>query len=224
MLKNYIDKLIINKHQIEYIKYRQQLSPLLENWTYLPWTDSAPGAEFFCHLLNDICIHNRKHIFEFGTGISTIILSRLAKINDLDITISTVDQDLSWIDIVKNITMKDGTHKYINFIHSPLITTPQNGQWYTEDAIKIEAKIDTVIVDGPVTSPLGQRYPAGPFVQPHLNSKFSIFVHDTDRPLDRKNVLKWIDSFPPDIKINFMRRHAVLSSGDLFNVYPQKCI
>lgn len=38
------------------------LSPLLQNWAYIPITNWAPGPEFLCHVANEICIRNRRTI------------------------------------------------------------------------------------------------------------------------------------------------------------------
>ena len=73
----------------------QILSPLINNWTYLPITNYSAGPIFYTHICNDIIINQRKYIVELGSGVSTILLARLIRKNRLNTRIISVDHDTS---------------------------------------------------------------------------------------------------------------------------------
>lgn len=115
------------------------LSPLLQNWAYIPFTNWAPGPEFLCHIANEICIRQRRTIVEFGSGVSTILMARLAKINALDVQIYSIDQNQDWQDRVAAICAADKTLGPVHFLCRPA---------RLEDGKHDDAPVDMVIVDG----------------------------------------------------------------------------
>src|SRR5690606_36365313 len=72
----------LNKFFSEDILSVNFLNTLMNGYPYLPFSGSSLRPFCLNHILNDIVINNRKHIIEFGSGISTILIGRLIKKNN----------------------------------------------------------------------------------------------------------------------------------------------
>lgn len=171
---------------------------------YFAYTDSTLRTHSLMNFINDVIINDRKNILEFGSGLSTIILSNIAKENNLDIKIYSIDDNLDWISYLKKYLTKDQLNKHIEFIHAPLGECPfslDNNKWYDYSILKNELKnkkFDSVLIDGPMAyhdKIKLARYPAVQFVQEKLSKQFSVFLDDTDRVGERKVVKLWEEKF-----------------------------
>lgn len=202
------------------------LSPLLVNFSYLPLTDAAAGPHYYAHILNDIIINNKKNIVDIGSGISTILIARLLKINNIPASVISIDHDRNWQNIVNNILKRDGIDHYVSFITSPIIKSNKY-TWYDKKKIVFPDNyyIDTLLVDGPIgmTSHLA-RLEAVPFLKKYLSSDcYTIYLHDTDRPDEKEIVRLWVTELP-DAKVSAFNRYTLFSYGNKFEFYPQSRI
>lgn len=198
------------------------LSPLINDWSYLPVTDSAPGPQFFVHLFNDIIINQKKEIIEFGSGISTILLARFLAKNHINARVLSVDHDDRWQDIVANCLKADGIEQNIQFICSPVIKGAAHS-WYDKSRIGLPEDFiaDTVVVDGPIGNVPLARFGAVPFIKDHLSkSCYTIYLHDTDRP-DEQEILRCWHALLPDSAVHTSGRYAVLMFGTKYTFAPQ---
>lgn len=198
------------------------LSPLLVGWTYLPITDWAAGPEYYVHICNDIIINKKKSIVEMGSGISTIIIARLIKRNNLQARIVSIDHDAEWQNIVAQCLEADGVRDFVDFVCSPL-EQKDDSSWYNTDCISLSENFiaDTVIVDGPIGNVPMARYGAVPFMRKYLSSDcFTIYLHDTDREDEQKIVHLWGEILP-NAKIEYRSRYAVFQSGVPYCFSPQ---
>ena len=205
----------------------QILSPLINNWTYLPITNYSAGSIFYTHICNDIIINHRKYIFELCSGVSTILLARLIRKNCLNTRIISVDHDKSWQDVVYRNLQADGIHEHVSFAYSPLIEKEGEFSWYKkqdlDEFFKNEnEQIDLLIVDGPpgFEKPFA-RFGAVPYFQKMLNSDgYSIFLHDTDRIYEQKTIMKWAEMLV-DISLYQGIIYCCLTKGENLTTVPQ---
>ena len=211
------------EEQIAATRFSNQIAPLFANWAYLPLTDWAAGPEFLCHISNEICINNRRNIVEFGSGITTIVLARLAKTNSIDLTITTIDQSPEWQNIVKQIAVRDGVDQYIKFVHNPIVPGRcENIAEIQQRLFVKEDKFDCVIVDGPASGHEFTRLESVPIVKDYLCNSFVIFFHDADRDEEKQLAVDWAKRLA-NVGLASFSRYAVLSSqGQGFDCAPQR--
>ena len=194
--------------------------------TYLPYSKSSLSYSSVSYLLNDVIINDRNNIIEFGGGISTIYLAKLAKTSKNNIRITTIDHDEGWIAILTEILKKEELLEYVTILHCPLTKSnlaKENNTWYCEDTIKnaIEGlKFDLVIVDGPLayTKNLAlSRFPALLFIKNYLMERNAIFLDDTHRNGEKKVIQLWEQQF----KRVFLPLNTVSMirfKGDYYNI------
>lgn len=209
--------------QIAATRFSHQLTPLFANWTYLPLTDWATGPEFLCHISNEICINNRRNIIEFGSGVTTIVLARLAKINSINLTITTIDQSKEWQNIVKQIAVRDCVDQYIKFVLNPIKPGVYGDITETQQRIFSEKeKFDCAIIDGPASGHDFTRLESMPIIKDYLCDSFAIFFHDTDRNEEKQLAEEWAKRLH-NVHLTSFSRYAVISdSASTFGCAPQR--
>ncbi len=201
------------------------LSPLTTNWTYLPWTNWAAGPEFYVHICNDIVINKKKNIIEFGSGVSTLLLARLIKLNGLSVHILSIDHDQEWQETISKILKNEHTEEYVHFINADIVKEGEY-TWYDKNKITVPDNflIDTVIVDGPIGGKPMARLGAIPFIQKKLSQEcYTIYLHDTDRE-DEMNIIQEWSKLLPNATVNIKNRYTVLQFGTKFCFEPQTVI
>lgn len=222
-----LKKIIKFKKTLNNIKSSQNLNVLLNKGCYLPITESSLDIFVLNLIVNDTVINKRENIIEFGSGISTILLARLANQNNLNLKIYSVDNDINWLNIIKNIIKQENLERFVIFIHAPLVKNKntkslENLNWYDENIIEQEIKdikFDCVIVDGPYANSkknMLSRYPAFPFVLNKLNKKYSFFLDDVNRKGENIILKKWNYEYGIKFKI-INKQSAHYISGDSFN-------
>jgi predicted O-methyltransferase YrrM len=173
------------------------LQPLIANFSYVAFSGWAVRPFCLALILNDIVANQRKSIVEFGAGITTIFMARLMKQNGLSAKVISVEHNLEWINIIKDVLKKDATEQYVEFIHAELSVcekSPYNLSWYNEEAIFNQIKnkrFDLVIIDGPPVYNEYERYPALPFIFDYLGPNYSVYLDDVDRTGEKQILAKW---------------------------------
>ncbi len=180
------------------------LQPLLNGHPYLPFTGSSLRPFCLNYILNDIIVNNRKSIIEFGSGISTIMIGRLIKVNKLKTKLLSIEHNYDWVNVLSAILKTEGLEDVIEIQYSPLESCKlsiDNNQWYKLENLNnvTENKFfDMVIIDGPPAWEANKsksRYPALPFIWDKLALSFSVFIDDASR-LGEKNVIQlWENNF-----------------------------
>jgi hypothetical protein len=80
----------------------QFLSPLFgPQYPYLPQSQGSIDNHSLLIIINDILLHQRQSIIEFGSGISTILIGRLIRKNGLDTRLISVENDVRWAEILR---------------------------------------------------------------------------------------------------------------------------
>ena len=204
-------------------KLLAQLSPLIAGWSYLPLTDWAAGPEYYAHICNDMIVNNKKNVVEVGSGISTILLARLIKKNNLATKVISIDHDANWQAIVAQCLENDGIREFVEFVSSPLVQ--QGGYlWYDRSRIGLPKDFvaDTIIVDGPIGNVAMARYGALPYLKEYLsNDCYTIYLHDTDRFDEQEVINRWVKMLP-GAEIDIRLRYTVIRYGTKFCFSPQR--
>lgn len=199
------------------------LKPLM-NDRYLPITNSSMRPYNLASILNDIVINNRSKILEFGSGTSTILITRLIKSNNLNCCITSIDHDVNWIKSVEKYIHDDGTLNNVEFIHAPLSNSGnKNGlEWYDlhrNSFLEKENFFDLVIIDGPPAWEKGKnmtRYPAYPFIENKLSDNSVVYLDDIDRGGEMAILKKWEELY--GIKFQFAGSSlAYYTKGNYYN-------
>lgn len=200
------------------------LSQLYHQGSYLPYTTSSLKFRFLACLVNDVVVNKRKSVLEFGSGISTIILARLIKMNNLDCTITTVDESIEWQEIIMKILKQENLLSYVTFVCAPTEMSPDLQQSYEYnnnvvfDAIE-NKKFDLVLVDGPSAwqkENIMSRASNLKFMKDNLSDSFTIFIDNSDRPGEKeltKRIIKTLNLKPSHLDPTFL----TFSKGSRFN-------
>lgn len=199
------------------------LQPVLLGYPLLAFTGSALRPFCLVHIINDMIVNNRTSVLEFGAGISTILMARVIRKNNLKTRVTAVEHDQGWADSVKSLLTKEELNDYVTLIHAPLVNSTlsvDGNQWH--DATLIDraigdSKFDLVIIDGPPAWEPGKqkaRYPAVPYVFDKLSSVFSIYLDDANRAGEKSLMEMWEKEFR--LKFNLLGKTlAHCSKGKL---------
>ncbi|MGN6617276.1 MAG: class I SAM-dependent methyltransferase [Ilyomonas sp.] len=205
----------------------QQLNPLLSTSSYLPFSTASLTPSSISVLLNDVIVNKRKHILEFGSGVTTYLLARLCLLNQLnDVKIISVDENEAWIGVVEELLEKDKLlDGNIRLIHAPLIKNDlaiNETSWYDETSIisvlGLE-KIDCVLVDGPSAwreEVKYSRYPALPFIYQYLSENSVVFLDDAHRVGEKFIIERWKQEYTLEFQ-QFHRSFCGFFKGQYFS-------
>lgn len=200
------------------------LQPLLQEG-YLPFTISAMRPACLATILNDIIVNQRKQVLEFGSGLSTLLIGRLARKNDLTLKVVSVEHDAQWAQLLETIIKTERLDSYIEIVHAPLQPcsfAQGENKWYDQNVVdgKTHNKLfDLVIIDGPPAyekTKQEARYPAGPYIYGKLTENAAIYLDDAEREGEQLILKKWEEEY----KIGFntiVNTLAHLHLGNAFN-------
>ena len=193
---------------------------------FIPFSDSAIRPGGLLIVLSDILINQRKCIFEFGSGNSTIYIARLLK--QYGGHLYSVEHDEKWADWIRDKLKDEKTDDQVTVITAPLVkntTSLDDSLWYHFNMIKPhleDVKIDLLLVDGPPAydrNSTMSRYSAVPVLKPFFSDSITIILDDIERSGEQKIIDKWEDQ----LCCNFERHYlaggiAIGYLGSHFNV------
>jgi 16S rRNA G966 N2-methylase RsmD len=190
---------------------------------------SIPPSEVI-HILNDIIMHSRKSVIEFGSGFSTLCIAQLIKTNGLNCVFYSIESNREWLGTMQAMLEK---YKLTDFVKMVLAEVEvvedtyakqKNSKWYSirslTNGLTSDVVFDLVIVDGPFgsISPYA-RYPAIPFLkEKHLAKNFAIFLDDTSRPHELQITEDWSKMLLAEARI--FNRYAYISVQKGFDTEP----
>jgi len=204
------------------------LQPLINDYPYLPFTGSSLRPFCLAHMINDIVVNNRKKIIEFGSGISTIMIGRLIKKNNLNATLLSIEHDEKWINTLTQILKNEQIDDIIEVKHSslkPCKLALEDNEWYDLKTLKDYTKakkFDMVIIDGPPAWEAGKstaRYPAVDFISNKLSKNFSIYLDDAIRAGEQEIIKRWEADYGIRFKISG-KTLAYYYGGNAFTTEP----
>lgn len=174
--------------------------------TYLPWSSAAMRPSGLVKVLNEIILNQRKTIVECGGGISTFLMAKVIK--EYSGKIYTIEHNKEWYVYLESLLKRHKLRENVNIIFAPLVPSKFSlfgeNYWYDCECIdrKIPKKeVDFLIVDGPPSFPIKNkysRYPAVPFFWEYLSEDYTILLDDINRQGEQEIIYSWEREF--DIK------------------------
>ncbi len=202
------------------------LSQIRNSLHFLPTSDSSVSNLFLLYLLNDIIVNKRRNIIEFGSGISTIYISKVLSDYNVDANFISIEENSQWAEIVSQIIDQNKLSFKPRIILSPLKPSRlalNDLNWYDEQLLSSEIfnyKFDLVVIDGPSAWKPGQelaRFPAIPFLFKNISENVSIFLDDAKREGEQKIQNLWKQTFGYSFDI-FNDDFALVQIGTFYNI------
>ncbi len=205
------------------------LQPLLIGLPYLPFNGGALRPFGIAYILNEIIINQRKFILEFGSGLSTIMMARLIKKNNLNSMIYTIEHNHEWACIITNYLKNEDLLQYVKIIKTDLKeiqTSVGKVNWYEKykilSVIKNE-KFDLIIIDGPPANAENikySRYPGLTEMFPYFDQDFCLILDDSNREGERE-IISTIKKIHGNLNISIVSNTlAVVRVNTTFNPIP----
>ena len=175
------------------------------NLEYIPWTDASIDPSSIRAILNEIIIHKKYRVIEFGSGISTLFISKI--IEDVgEGHVTSIEHDESWLRVVKGYLEKMEISSSTYSLEHVKLTEYKRREdiheWYNVDRIgrvTKDEKYELALVDGPVGSKSEkyniERYPAVPNIIENMSEDFVIFLDDTRRPGEKYIKKNWCKKY-----------------------------
>lgn len=173
------------------------LRPLLDAGGYLPWTEGAMSPAGLATVANEVSLGERRTLAELGSGVSTVVLARLAR--ELGGRIWAVEHHPGWAGWVRRQLERDGLSTCATVVEAELVACDRalgGAPWYELGALReLPADgIDLLLVDGPPGYGEGMsrsRYPALPELRERLAPGALVVLDDADRPGEREIIAAW---------------------------------
>ncbi|RLD69121.1 MAG: hypothetical protein DRI87_09900 [Bacteroidetes bacterium] len=216
---------LYNQEQMAY----QQLQRLSFVHSFLPVTVMSMSFTAILHILNEIVIHEKKNIIEFGSGISTIYIARLLKEMNWDCRFYSVDTNKEWIAKMKQILEKESLQDKVVFIEAGITDVPDplkfkdQTKWYDTNllnkALKSTGDYDLVIVDGPNgwTCPYA-RNSAVPFLKEKMTDNVTVFLDDTRRSNEMEIIKNWQSLL--NLEVEHYSRYSIMYKPGMYTAEP----
>jgi predicted O-methyltransferase YrrM len=153
-------------------------------------------------LLNQLCrlVLSRQpdHIFEVGSGMSTLTLAYCLRRMGRG-RISSLESDARFAAATRQMLAEHNLSDLATVVDAPLTEVQigtQQWVWYDTDRIPAMPPIDLLFVDGPhgLIQPLA-RYPALPILSPRLGPNALIVLDDGARPDEKTIAERWNREF-----------------------------
>lgn len=188
----------------------QILRPLLDGGAFLPWSEGAMSPAGLATVATEIAFGERRLVAELGSGISTVVLARLAR--QLEGRIFTVEHSPEWAGWVRRALERDGLEDVATVIEAPLephALSVGGAPWYAEAAFAELPSdgIELLLVDGPPGYGDGMarsRHPALPALAERLAPGALVVLDDADREGESEILDRWEE----ELGWSFDRRRA----------------
>ena len=225
------NEIVSNKTLLEE-KYSQGYTILSSNIKfekiYIPHSSYSLNPDVIVDVLNDIILNKRKSIFEFGTGILTLYIAKLIKINDLDVIFVSIESDSKWKNLIGSLLDQEGLADYVTLKHVDIVDVNKynylnQNKWYNfkdvvDEVKKNTLKLDLVIVDAPFGQTCNYaRYSAIPVLKDFLDDEYSIYLDDTNRAVEREIFSEWEKIL--NVKGNNFGTYSKINKGTHFKTH-----
>lgn len=173
------------------------LRPLLDAGAYLPWTEGAISPAALATVCSEVSLGERRCVVELGSGLSTIVLARLAR--QMGGRVWTVEHLPGWAGWVRRALERDDLTDLVRVVEAPLAEHPlalDGAPWYAEDALgRLPGEgIELLLVDGPPGYGEGMarsRYPALPALAARLAPDALVVLDDATREAEAEILGRW---------------------------------
>lgn len=173
------------------------LRPLLDAGGFLPWSEGAMSPAGLATVAAEVSFAERREIVELGSGVSTVVLARLAR--QLGGRVVALEHSPGWVGWVRRQLRRDGLSDLATVVEAPLRPHPlalDGAPWYVEAALA-EVPLDGIellLVDGPPGYGKGMalsRYPALPALADRLAPGALVVLDDAFRPGEGEILDRW---------------------------------
>lgn len=163
-----------------------------------PLREWAGSPDFLLEIAKVILQKKPLTIVECSSGSSTLVAARCCQLNGSG-HVYSLEHESVFAEATRNNLREAGLEGWATVIHAPLKEHELSGAkypWYDLSELPNLA-IDLLVVDGPPAALAPQsRYPAGPYLVPHLSQGGAIMLDDADRRDEREIVKRWQQQFP----------------------------
>jgi hypothetical protein len=173
---------------------------------YLPWGSGTMRPVGLVAVCNDIVLNGRRRVVELGSGVSTVLLTRLLtqRCGPGGFRMAVVEHDPGWAQWVTDQLDRERIGHDVVVIHAPLLPhalAERGVHWY--DPAAVAAGLDTalrgdlldlLLVDGPPAYATGHglaRYPALPVLRERLAPGATVILDDVERPGEQEVLRRW---------------------------------
>lgn len=205
------------------------LQPLLANLPYLPFNGGALRPICMAYVLNEIIINQRRLVIEFGSGLSTIIMARLIKKNNLETRVIAIEHNEKWAFILQGYLENEELQDFVKIVRVDLkdVQTPLGlVKWYDYEVIASEImdkKFDLIIIDGPPANEeriMHSRFPALSKLKNNTAEDFCLILDDANRQ-GEKDLVNYYREHNPTVKHTLVSESlAVFRTTTDFNPIP----
>jgi precorrin-6B methylase 2 len=191
------------KNPLIEIQALEMIRPVLDKFSIpVVMTQSALQPSALLTIQNDILLNGRRCIVETGSGVGTLYMAMVGKIYGLNLKVYSIEEDLAWIEIVRENLKKDALDSYVEFIHAP-VDPKSKDKWYDPVVVgkvfeTLDQKIDSLVIDGPKAykkSFENARASAIDVLGPYLNDRCFVLIDDTHRRGERDQARVWADRY-----------------------------
>lgn len=201
-----------------------QISKILHSLSgYYPYTSSALDPISLNLVLNDIAINTRKSIVELGSGISTLAIAQLLKMNQIEATFHSIEEDKAWANYLISCLEKEELSSYCTIHHVPVQAASSHSPlWYDHnilDQLKREvSSIDCLLIDGPIAYAQGKQFirQGAEYMFDAMTDRYAIFLDDTNRSGEADIVERWEKNH--GFTFNFSDSISYYLHGTHFNI------
>jgi hypothetical protein len=180
------------------------LDKLLKDGPYFPIASPTLNMFSLLQVVNDAVVNRRKCYVEFGAGISTLVMARLKKLNNLNIELVIIESDKDWLELVRGFLRNEDLEQSVELVYAPLrdsdIYYQKKTAWYDRKAIDAalqgKPNPDLVLVDGPFAyneELKFARYPAYECLKGRLADSFTFFLDDINRNGEKEILDRWCE-------------------------------
>jgi glycosyltransferase involved in cell wall biosynthesis len=169
----------------------------------IKWDDYMIDKELANFLITFIIKNTPKKILECGPGVSTLIMAKIAKLLDLNLSIIALEHNKKYYEILLEKIKKEGVEDFVNLLHAPLKEYTFEGDifyWYDLDINTIsDDELDLMIVDGPPGDIQEKsRFMALPLMINKLKNNSYIILDDVHRDDEKEILNDWHNMFSID--------------------------
>lgn len=207
LISDDIFKLIDTKinNNITQIESLMAIYNFLPDVKFLPTSRGWAGSpDFLLKVLEIIFKKKPNVIVELGSGLSTIIIgSALKKLNNGQLI--SFDHDEVFLNKTRENVSFNNIEELVSLNFTPLIQHDIGYKWYDFKDVKIDDKIDMLIIDGPPRIiQKNARYPALPLLIDKFSDDCIIILDDANRT-DEKTIIDMWSNFLNNSSIKFMK-------------------
>jgi len=167
------------------------LRPLLDRGGYLPWSTGSMRPAGLVAVCNEIVHGARTRIVECGSGVSTVVLSRLLRERGAG-NLVALEHDRRWAELIQEQLQRETLEGIARVLYATLEGEPP---WYAAAAVAhVFDEVDLLIVDGPPAYDPGhqaRRAPALPRFAARMAADATIVLDDIARPGERETIAGW---------------------------------